>query len=399
MPAPNAPAIALLSACLVALGLSLPLTACTSGETIVTGCQRDSDCGPSSAHRCDVESGACLCRTDDACAEGERCNSQGYCQAIVGCFDSTDCPEGFFCDPSTNTCLSIGRCASDLHCDFGEICDSATNTCREGCRSHGDCGFGVSCLCQMTDEATGATIEIDCACEATDEAERMSCQVGRCAADRCIDDDYCAFGERCAATGEGELARCESDYDVSTRPYCDPCVSGVVGQTTCGEGANFCLYSTYNQTRFCGVDCGDGQGCPNGFACNDVIVVWMSTLCSDEADCKKPENRSDIPCASDADCPNSARCDPESGFCYGACIRKEGSSESFCACVQDDDCAQDDCDPVTRRCGTTRKSCDPALNDCPTIRCVDFGDSGGCLIGQNCAPVEGLTCEDMSIAR
>lgn len=383
-------ALALL-ACLTAL-------ACSSGETVVVGCQQDSDCGPERAHRCDTATGNCLCRTDEACADGERCNSQGYCQPIVGCYDSGDCPEGFFCDPTTNTCLASGRCANDLHCDVGSICDSATSTCQPGCRSHGDCAFSEACLCMVRDES-GASIEVDCTCDASDEAGRLNCAVGRCAGDRCISDDYCAFGERCTAAVEGDAPRCQSDYEVSTRPYCDPCISGVAGQTTCGHGPNFCLYSTYNQTQFCGVDCSDGQSCPHGFTCNDVIVVWMRTLCTDTSDCKKPENRSSIRCEADQDCPNSAMCDTASGFCYGACVPKEGSNESFCACVEDDDCVQDACDPVTRRCSTTRKGCDPSKDDCPKIRCVDFGKAGGCLIGQNCAPYEGLTCEEMSISK
>ncbi|MDR0965763.1 MAG: hypothetical protein LBM75_04560 [Myxococcales bacterium] len=381
-----APALAILAL--------LPTLACSSGQTVVTGCRQDQDCGPLASHRCDVASGTCLCRTNEACAEGERCNTQGYCQQLVGCADSRDCPGGFFCDPTTNTCLANGRCATDLHCAWGEICDSTLATCRPGCRSHGDCTLGDACLCATADDGD----ESDCACDATDEAGRMACAVGRCANDRCISDDYCAFGERCLQDESGaELPpRCASDYDVTTRPYCDPCMSGVAGQSTCGRGPNFCLYSTYNQNQFCGADCSRGQACPNGFTCNDVIVVWMRTRCTDTSDCKKPENRSAIPCATSADCPNSALCDEEAGFCYGVCVPKEGANESFCACVEDDDCAQDACDPVTRECTTTRQPCDPALDDCPKIRCVDFGHKGGCLIGQNCAPGEGLTCEDMS---
>ena len=389
-------ALALLS---LSLAAAVATAACSPGETVVHGCRQDSDCGPVAAHRCDVETGTCLCRTDAACADGEECNSQGYCQLVVGCYDSGDCPDGFFCDPTTNTCLAAGRCASDLHCAWGAICDASTHTCRAGCRSHGDCTLGDACLCTATDAVTGATVEVDCTCEATDEAARLSCAVGTCASERCISDDYCAFGERCTAAEASGPPRCASDYDVSRRPYCDQCVAGIAGQTTCGSGPNFCLYSTYTKTQFCGVDCSAGQSCPNGFDCNDVIVVWMRTLCSDAADCKKPENRSSIPCATSLDCPNSALCDAASGFCYGACVPKEGSSESFCACVEDDDCVQDACDPVTRMCSTTRKSCDPALNDCPKIRCVDFGNKGGCLIGQNCAPYEGLTCEDMAVSR
>lgn len=365
--------------------------ACGKGEKVISGCELDSDCGDVKSHRCDVSTGTCLCRNSDACADGEMCNSSGYCQKTIGCFDTNDCPDGYFCDPERHVCLQLGRCASDLHCLFGQVCDALTNTCREGCRSHGDCTFGAACRCGGT----------DCSCDALDEKARMACAIGTCDSSRCVSSDYCAFGEVCTGGSEagGSGTSCESDYDVSSRPYCDACTSGVAGGQTCGRGPNFCLYSTYTGTQFCGADCSGGQACPNGFACNDVIVVWMRTLCSDASDCRKPENISSVPCASDTDCPNSARCDTASGFCYGACIRHEGSSQSFCACVEDDDCAQDSCDPVTRTCTTTRQPCDPALDNCPKIRCVDFGNKGGCLIGKNCAPEEGLTCEDMDIAR
>jgi hypothetical protein len=109
--------------------------------------------------------------------------------------------------------------------------------------------------------------------------------------------------------------------------------------------------------------------------------------------------RSSLPCNVDADCPNEGLCghDPgvAQGFCYGDCKPKEGANESFCGCVADSDCAQDSCVAETRTCSISRKACDPNGSGCGRIRCVDFGDRGGCLIGQNCKPVEGLTCHDV----
>ena len=362
---------------------------CSRPEKVVTGCELDSDCGNALHFRCETATGTCLCRTDDACG-GLTCNSAGYCQASSGCFGIADCPDGFFCDTSENICLPKGRCAIDLHCPHGQVCDALSYPCREGCRSHGDCLFGAACGCGE---------DTNCVCDTLDEKERLSCQIGSCDSSRCISREYCRYGEECISSDDGRTSSCQSDYDVSKRPYCDACTSGVAGALACGDGPNFCLYSTYTGTTFCGADCSSGQTCPNGFTCNDVIVVWMRTLCSDASDCRKPENISAVPCSSSDDCPNSALCDTESGFCYGACIRHEGSSQSFCACVEDDDCVQDSCDPVTRTCTTTRQPCDPALDNCPKIRCVDFGNKGGCLIGKNCAPEEGLTCEDMNISR
>jgi hypothetical protein len=45
-------------------------------------------------------------------------------------------------------------------------------------------------------------------------------------------------------------------------------------------------------------------------------------------------------------------------------------------------------------CSISRKRC-VTSDDCRSIRCVDFSGAGGCLIGQNCAPASGLSCNDI----
>jgi hypothetical protein len=369
------------------------LPACTEEKKLVSGCSSDEECGEPAHWRCELTTGECLCRTAAACGTGEVCNSLGYCQANVGCYGSGDCPEGFFCDTTTNTCLADGRCAVDLHCKTGELCDAATRLCKAGSRSHGDCRLGEACLCrEIADDGTER--EVPCGCEATSEQERARCAVGRCSVEACVDDAFCGWGELCRAPSEGALPACESDYDPELRPYCDTCVYAP-GEKACGEAPNFCLYSTYTQSTYCGVDCSQGQRCPNGYDCADVIVVWTKTRCESNSDCASPENRTDVPCASDADCPNHGLCDLAAGFCYGKCLKHEGANESFCSCVVDDDCAQDSCDPTKGLCSITKRACDMEGESCPRIRCVDFGEKGGCHIGQNCKPLEGLTCGDL----
>ena len=387
------------SAAFFALAAPLVLTlalgiACTKSK-LVQGCVKDSDCGDSLRYRCDLESGECRCRSNDACQEGEFCNSQGYCQIHVGCYETRDCPTGFFCDVASNTCLTLGHCTSDVQCQPGQLCDLVAQLCKPGCKSNGDCALRDVCLCPSTGDAGS---EAACGCTGSTARERASCPVGHCSSETCGDNSFCGYGEHCVPPPEGGLPRCQSDYDRTLRPYCDNCVwSPVAG--SCGKGPNFCLYSTYTSSTYCGVDCSDGQVCPNGYDCKDVIVVYYSTLCTTNEECASPAHRTSITCQTDGDCPNHGLCAKDagaaSGFCYGKCTFHEGAHQSFCACVADDDCAQEGCDPTNRTCSITERTCDPAGASCRKIRCVDQGDKGGCVVGQNCKPVEGLTCADL----
>ncbi len=379
------------------LGASLA-AGCKSNKQLVSGCSTDEDCGSVQNFRCNRDTGECLCRTNGACKPGETCNAQGYCQAKVGCYETRDCPAGYFCDPASNTCLANGRCASDLHCKQGQLCDLATNLCKPGCRASGDCNLGDACICTTTD-ASGAQVQAPCTCDATSAADRQKCPIGACVSGTCVDNSYCKFGEVCATPPGGGLKQCINDYDPKLRPYCDNCVYAP-GSETCGTGPNFCLYSTYTSTTYCGVDCSDGQQCANGYDCADVIVVYMKWQCFADSDCSSPEKRSSQVCTLDSDCPLHGFCakDPgaKTGFCAGKCLKHEGANQSFCSCILDDDCAQDSCDTVTRTCDISKRPCDINTGaGCRKIRCVDFGDTGGCQIGMNCKPLEGLTCADV----
>lgn len=354
------------------------------------GCGKDADCGDPAAFRCDTATGACLCRTSQACGEGEICNDLGYCQAHVGCSDNSDCPSGFLCDAAAGACIAVGRCTSDLHCSAGELCDVESKRCRPGCRSSGDCALRQACLCAAGGDAGAAA---PCRCDALDAEGRARCPIGQCSSRTCAVDADCAYGERCRPPPEGGPPVCLSDYDPAVRPYCDACV-WTPGQQTCGDGPNFCLYSTYTQSNYCGVDCSETQMCARGYECKDVIVVFWRTLCTSTEQCALADRQSTQRCSQDSDCPQHGSCNPQ-GYCYGKCTPHEGANQSFCACVVDADCAQDVCDSSTRRCSISRRPCDLHGEGCSKIRCVDFGGQGGCVIGQNCKPLVGLTCADV----
>lgn len=364
------------------------LASCRDSRLGTKGCREDKDCGsPATAYRCEQQTGVCYCRTDDACGASQFCNPAGFCQDRAGCEKNLDCLDpSFFCDTPTGQCLPRGRCTSDLECALGSVCDTRTSRCVEGCRRNGDCP-GISCRCG----------DVPCVCAGTTPEDLARCTVGVCDPYFCADSSFCAFGQTCGVVPDAGSPRatCFDDYDSNTRPYCDNCTYGG-GLNICGSGPNYCLVDTRHPGgSFCGADCSEGQSCPRGYSCEDVIVVFSQWACS-RSNPGCPSNPS-LPCQSDTDCKRGGVCakaaGAATGFCAGKCDVAEGDQNGFCSCQVDGDCAQETCG-TGGECSISRKKC---VNDgdCHTIHCVDFGGGGGCLIGQNCAPTDGLTCVEV----
>jgi hypothetical protein len=352
-----------------------------------SGCRTDADCGnPATAYRCEERTGVCYCRTDQACPLTQLCNANGFCQDRAGCQTNADCVDpSLFCDTTQGNCLPKGRCSLDVQCPLGQVCDTRRSACVDGCRRNGDCN-GSSCRCG----------DGGCVCTGTTPAEIARCQIGVCDPNFCADDTVCPFGQKCGVIPDSgvELASCHDDYDTDVRPYCDVCSFGG-GTQICGSGPNYCLIDTRHPGSFyCGSDCSQGQTCPRGYACQDVIVVLTQWSCS-RANPGCPVN-TNLPCTKDAECRRGGVCVIQpgltSGYCAGRCAIDEGDNTGFCGCQVDTDCAPETC--TTGECSISRRKC---VNDtdCRSIRCVDFSGSGGCLIGQNCAPSDGLTCNEV----
>jgi len=363
------------------VSIAVSLVSCRGGRVMGLGCQVDEDCGsPASAYRCQAESGICYCRTNEACPSGQYCNARGFCQEIAGCETNADClDDTLFCDTTTGTCLVKGRCSFDLQCPLGNVCDTSRSVCVEGCRSNGDCP-GSSCRCG----------EVPCNCTGTTPADLQKCMIGVCDPNFCSDSTFCKFGEQCGVIPDAGSTRnqCFNDFDIDRRPYCANC-SGGAGVPTCGTGANYCIIDTANPGNyFCGADCSEGQSCPRGYDCSDVIVVYTQWSCPPAC----PVNQA-LVCMKNEDCPHGGVCaiptGQSVGRCVGRCAVGEGQAQGFCTCLVDSDCAQESCS--AGECSISRKKC-VTQNDCKPIRCVDFDGVGGCLIGQNCAPANGLSC-------
>ncbi|HEX4620259.1 MAG TPA: hypothetical protein VH208_01715 [Myxococcaceae bacterium] len=371
----------------LALGALLALSpSCHSKPVTGQGCHQDSDCGsPTAAWRCETSTGSCYCRTDQACPPSQFCNPDGFCQDRTGCQSNGDCPEANqFCDTTTSTCLPIGRCNLDIQCPLGTVCDTSSSTCVKGCRSNGDCA-GISCLCDGG----------PCNCTGTTQADRQSCLIGKCDSNFCADNSFCQYGWQCGIIPDAGVpySQCYNDYDPVHRPYCANCTFGG-GTNTCGEGPNYCLIDTTNAGAFyCGSDCSQGQSCPRGYACQDVIVVGLpgTTQCfPNNPVCPANAN---MTCHQSSDCKFGGKCiigaGQDAGACAGQCQIGENEAFGFCTCLTDNDCPNESCN--AGECNISRRPCITS-SDCHFIHCVDFQGAGGCWIGENCAPDNGLTC-------
>jgi len=372
----------------------------TSGET---RCRTNLDCG--AYKTCSVDTGACLCVDNRACGAGEFCNGKSLCQTVAGCQDNSDCElqsggQRLICDVKAGLCQSADQCFDDSHCALGRICDPSTTACVEGCRDEADCVPGQGCIRETNDQV-----------------------LGRCSVGTCSVTEQCPVGHNCDLTTH----TCVFD---ARGPFCGACTRFSPTDPQCGERDNYCLVDTGDPARgshYCGVDCTQEQGCPNGYECKPVIIFGPPATpsclveecengvcsrtgrsCSVSMDCPQGLPRGDCRraivgvCANNTatDCMSDAECGGSVGSCrFSECRVRERAAYGVCTCLVDSDCPSDDCrdvdlsdpdNPVVGHCFLSGHRCYDD-EDCNTITC----SGGGCLIGQNCKPGAERRCIDL----
>ena len=409
------------------LAMATLLSACSSDKSTDNTCVEDLDC-VAPGTRCDIEAQQCVCGTDEACADGEFCNLAGSCQKKSGCSRNSEClGDNEFCDLKSGRCLEGPKeqldsaCGLVSHCPLRTICDGSQ--CIVGCHDDGDCPLGEVCY----DDGTG-----------------RACATGT---GLCSEDAFCDYGEQCQGN------ECKKDR---RGPYCRGCSRRTaLNPEPCDDARNFCLINsaeTGGFRQFCGVDCSLGQECPNGYDCNFVVIL-TDDVCTTNAQCQcdrdkisfatrtctvsdpcVPVNSDGSPAADATFCVNTGHldCNPggegdasclvprgdTAGFCTcdddsdcadgGTCVGGqccggdinlerqcrvgEARVTGFCSCATDADCPRDSCDPSRGACAITGNPCVPGNGDCGPIPCVN----GGCRIGQNCAPIQGLACSEVN---
>jgi len=386
--------------------LALAAPACKKSSDSL--CTADIQCA--AGFSCDPSTGACGCNDDSACAQSEFCNQLGFCQARLLCQSSADCQGGTFCDAPSGTCIPNGTCTLDVQCKLGQVCSNFA--CVPGCRQSGDCPLSQTCQ-----PCPSGTAHAQCPVE------------NLCVAGYCDTQLSCAYGDICAplagAPDGGSV--CQQD---ARGPFCQTCVGQPGTPYLCdGNPANYCLIDPsvpLGQAFFCGVDCSQGQECPNGYYCHDVRIVTAQNCDTDAGisacppaagnpSCDPAKTHPPIdggPGLVNDDCLAAmtasgpligAECDPNTDRCAAQCLGTgEVGVQAFCSCIQDSDCPQDVCESATHACSISGRPClvGAVPDDCQStnrIFCVKsedarLGDVGYCRIGQNCAPAAGYTC-------
>ena len=318
--------IMILSRMSVVFGLGLLIGSCSNKPSDLY-CQSDGNCPANFS--CNPSTGLCICASDSTCQADEYCAPDGRCQRRQSCDNNLDCAQGSFCDTSTGNCIESGKCTKDIQCPFGQLCSEVYFHCVTGCRKNGDCP-----LYQV-------------------------CRAGSCLEGLCEDKTYCNYGQKC----NPDTQKCEDD---TSGRFCDQCSSSTIYDPfNCGAGPNFCLIKAGDLSLqpYCGVDCNQGQSCPNGYDCFSVRIVYSNENCTKDSQCSS-----------------------------GKCSIREGDAKGFCLCTLDSDCPKDYCDDTIMECRITRRPCTPGGTECnPQIPCI----SGFCHIGRNCKPLEGLRCDDL----
>jgi hypothetical protein len=393
---------------------ALLLTACKStGPNLCAG----QACAP--GFSCEPSTGRCGCESDSSCADGESCNKEGFCQPRLRCDSTADCDAQSICDSQSGACIPKGTCTQDLQCPQGQVCQEFA--CTSGCRVTGDCRASEVCR----------------ACPAGTPAAQ--CPVGKqCVQGRCDRQGSCKYGERCLP-GAGADPNTDCSLPTSdcacvkdTRgPFCGGCSSSPAFPSLCttpdgvAQAESFCLIDSSKplfQAFYCGVDCAEGQECPNGYICRDVRIVTAQgcnfagglSACAPKAtsvSCSPAHTHavSGRPGLVNDDCDAAgligAGCDPNTSLCTPQCLGSgETAKSGFCTCVRDADCPQDHCVSSTATCAISGKPCqlnvtpDECQQGLQQIFCVKatdarLGDVGYCRIGQNCAPAPGYTCD------
>jgi len=187
------------------------------------------------------------CTTSRDCADDERCIEEACVPTSTGCQNDTDCPLGERCN-SNGACEAVpaGGCSSAADCEPGQQCEAGA--CKSG--AYGTCTDDAGCL-----SGTACLIPLQ-------GGQRVCGTV-------CTSTDQCTNAETCAG---GQV--------------CMPNICENPGQTCDAHGTGDGQCISFGQQSFCvkgAADCspfGDGQSCGAGESCQPVSPAGSDMFCA-----------------------------------------------------------------------------------------------------------------------
>jgi len=393
------------------------------------GCETDGDCAP---QWCDSGSGKCVaCTKDEHCQQGQRCDlaSQQCSSGIPDAAEQTT--------PDKN--VKPGECGGDGDCKAHEMCDLFTKKCK--IRTGQPCTTDANCRGATRCEANKCVAgRRDCSTNPSACQKDYTCRSGLCYKTNCQTDQDCETGKTCnkqfgQCTGTAfdcTQTGCKPGETCNTvTKQCDKKTGGCASDADCPAGKTCDLFTKTckdKQPPGCksDSDCTGGQicnttsgkcenkpdcttlGCPSGQVCDSVTKKCKAkgSGCASNADCSAPTGTCHQgkcqSCASQFNCPGTAKCDISTGICKSTCTTDAqcAAPTGTCHGSQCKSCAKDfscqsgqKCDAASGRCKSTSctsntqcpstqycsnracvpKQCNVAGKTCPTgQRCSNF---------------------------
>ncbi len=302
-----------------------------------------------------------------------------------GCTSNADCagdPAGPVCDTATNQCVG---CLGANDCPQGQYCDASTQKCSAGCDEESDCAAPTPKCDTNTNQCSECLIDTDCPsgqiCSAGACAQGCSpsqpCQAGNetCCGSSChdvnSDPNNCgACGTACSPfsnaatlcnTGKCEMGPCAAgfaDCDQNTANGCEHDVN-LNGPCTCTPGATQSCYQGPAGTENVG-SCKSGtQTClPSGTGYGPCIgqVFPIPEICANNQDDDCDGTADNVP---DVDGDGWTACDGDCCEDPTQCSKPNKVNPGAFEAVGNG--VDDDCDPATSdttplaACSTTQK--------------------------------------------
>lgn len=259
------------------------------------------------------EDGQCVIESD--CPVISSCNAGAVGGICLGCGTDADCPGSTECTPA-GACAE--SCGSSDECPFGRCATGFGYCVQKTCGTRADCPVGAECAdgdcvritCPNPCAPNPCTAQNRAVCEVAGDTYDCSCNDGYrldATSDACVPETApgCDAGFACEAglcVKESEpFFQCAANADCGGALTCSPALPS--GQCRGCASANDCPpgYDTCT-AGFCLRSCTSSAGCHSGMSCSG------QGFCGQR------------PCASDGECGDGYRCDPDSS--PRRCVRK-----------------------------------------------------------------------------
>ncbi len=237
-------------------------------------CSVDEDCTEGEDQICDRDLERCVARIP-SCPYGMVCSSDSR-QCEAACVTDDDCyendascsPEGSPCSCVQNECVHVYRCVQSSECEDGRTCVIKPGETEGECLP--DCG-GDDALCPQGMLCTQTVDRYECVPGCTTDSDctvRESCVAGSCVSSSVEGRRHCQMPEACEA--------CESCKDdhlggrtcQQVTATCELCSAPAGG---CAGSEPIWCCAIFTTSGFRGIDCTDGQLCPAGHQCIEIV--------------------------------------------------------------------------------------------------------------------------------